>query len=61
MTTYKTLCTKRIKDVADAVKEYTGKKLAPTQVEHLEAIRDRHFEQESRMSDSHEEFLIDEH
>ena len=61
MTTYKTLCTKRVKDVADAVKEYTGKTLALKQVERLEAIRDRLVEQESRMSDSHEEFLIDEH
>ena len=61
MTTYKTLCTKRIKDVLDAVKEYTGKTLALKQVERLEAIRDRLIEKESRMSDAHEEFLIDEH
>ena len=61
MTTYKTLCTKRVKDVADTVKEYIGKTLAQKQVERLEAICNRLVEQESRMSDSHEEFLIDKH
>ena len=57
MTSYKTLCVKRIKAVADAVKEYTGKTLALKQIEHLESIRDNLRDQEERMN----QFPIDEH
>ena len=46
MTTYKTLCTNRIRDVSDAVKEYSGRTLALQQIELLEAIRDKLVEQE---------------
>ena len=46
MTTYKTLCTNRIRDVNDAVTEYTGKTLALQQIERLEAIRDKLVERE---------------
>ena len=61
MTSYKTLCVKRIKAVADAVKEYTGKTLALKQIEHLESIRDHLRDQEEQMNQAHEQFLIDEH
>ena len=61
MTSYKTLCVKRIKAVADAVKEYTGKTLALKQIEHLESIRDHLRDQEERMNRAHKEFLIDGH
>ena len=61
MTTYKTLCTNRIRDVNDAVKEYTGKTLALQQIERLEAIRDKLVEQEDRMTQSYEQFALEEH
>ena len=61
MTSYKTLCVKRIKAFADAVKEYTGKTLALKQIEHLESIRDNLRDQEKRMNLVHEQFSIDEH
>ena len=61
MTSYKTFCMKRIEDVNDAVKEYTGKTLALKQIEHLESIRDSLRDQKERMNQAHEEFLIDEH
>ena len=61
MTSYKTFCMKRIKAVADAVKEYTGKTLASKQIEHLESICDHLRDQEEQMNQAHEQFLIDEH
>ena len=61
MTSYKTLCVKRIKAVADAVKEYTGKTLALKQIEHLGSIRDDLRDQEKRMNLVHKQFTIDEH
>ena len=60
MTSYKTLCVKRIKAVADAVKEYTGKTLALEQIKHLESIRDNLRDQEEQMNQSDEQFTIDE-
>ena len=41
---------KRIKDVCDSVKEYTGKTLALKQIEGIEALRDKLMEQEEQMS-----------
>ena len=61
MTTYKTLCTNRIRDVNDAVKEYTGKTLALQQSGCLEDIRDKLVEQEDRMTQSYEQFALEEH
>ena len=61
MTTYKTLCTNRIRDVNDAVKEYTGKTLALQQSGCLEDIRDKLVEQEDRMTQSYEQFAVEEH
>ena len=61
MTTYKTFCTSRAKAVNDAVKEYREKTLALKQVEHLESIRDRLTEQEVRMTQSYEQFALEEH
>ena len=61
MTSCKTLCVKRIKAVADAVKEYTGKTLALKQIEHLESICDNLRDQEKQMNLVHEQFTIDEH
>ena len=52
---------KKIKAVADAVKEYTGKTLALKQIEHLESIRDDLRDQEKRMNLVHGQFTIDEH
>ena len=61
MTSYKSLCMKMIKAVADAVKEYTGKTLVVKQIEHLESIRDNLRDQEKRMNLVHKQFTIDEH
>ena len=61
MTSYKSLSMKKIKAVADAVKEYTGKTLVLKQIEHLESIRDDLRDQEKQMDLAHEQFLIDEH
>ena len=46
MVMFKTFCTKRITDVLDAVKEYTGKIFALTMIEYLEVIRGKLMEQE---------------
>ena len=51
---------KRIIDVNGAVKEHTCKTLALQQIEHLEAIRDKLMEQEDQMTQSYEQFTIDE-
>ena len=61
MTAYKTFCTSRMKDVNDAVKEYAGKTLALKQIEPLEAVRDKLLEQEDRMTQSYEQFFLEEH
>ena len=61
MTTYKTLCTSRMKTVNDAVKEHQGKTLALKQIEHLESLRDKLVEQEDRMTQSYEQFALEEH
>ena len=61
MTTYKTFCSSRVKAVNDAVKEYREKTLALKQIEHLESIRDRLTEQEVRMTQSYEQFALEEH
>ena len=45
ITSYKSFCMKRIKDVNDAVKKKTDKTLALKQIERLEAIRDKLVEQ----------------
>ena len=60
MTSYKTFCMKKIKAVADAVKEYTGKTLALKQIEYLESIRDDLRDQEKGMNLVHEQITIDE-
>ena len=52
---------KKIKAVADAVKEYTWKTLTLKQIEHLKSIRDDLRDQEKRMNLVHEQFTIDEH
>ena len=61
MTTYKTLCTSRMKTVNEAVKEHQGKTLALKQIEHLESLRDKLVEQEDRMTQSYEQFALEEH
>ena len=61
MTLYKTFCMKRIKAVAYAVKEFTGKTLALEQIKHLESIRDNLRDQEERMNQFQQQFTIDEH
>ena len=61
MTSYKGFCMKRMIDVNDTVKEHTGKTLALKQIEHLVAIRDKLMEQEDRMTQSYEQFTVDEH
>ena len=54
MTSYKTFCMKKIKAVADAVNEYTGKTLVLKQIEHLESIWDNLRDQEKQMNLAHE-------
>ena len=44
----------RIKDINNAVKEYTDKTLTLKQIERLEAIRDKLVEQDDRMTQSYE-------
>ena len=61
MTTYKTFCTSRVKAVNDAVKEYREETLALKQIERLETIRDKLVEQEDRMTQSYEQFALEEH
>ena len=52
---------KRINDVNDAVKEYREKERALEQIKRLETIRDKLVEQEDQMTQSYEQFTIDEH
>ena len=43
------------------IKENTGKTIALKQIERLEAIRDKLVEQEDRMTQSYEQFALEEH
>ena len=50
-----------MKTVNDAIKEYQEKTLEHKQVEHLESLRNKLVEQEDRMTQSYEQFAVEEH